>query len=99
MENEIIRRLEDGLVAAEDEVDLLKVRRQVQEIVWIGRLNKKEAERILKAIDYKLDRVRYNGGEEKSLPKGGSWNDEGRDSHSTIPRYPTRSSGMLARDQ
>ena len=45
MENEIIRRLEDGLVAAEDEVDLLKVRRQVQEIVWMGRLHKKEAER------------------------------------------------------
>jgi hypothetical protein len=64
MENEIIRRLEDGLVAAEDEVDLLKVRRQVQEIVWIGRLHKKEAERILKAIDCKLNRVRYNGGGE-----------------------------------
>ncbi len=58
MENEIIRRLEDGLVAAEDEVDLLKVRRQVQEAVWMGRLHKKEAERILKAIDYKLDQIR-----------------------------------------
>lgn len=58
MENEIIRRLEDGLVAAEDEVDLLKVRRQVQETVWMGRLHKKEAERILKAIDYKLDQIR-----------------------------------------
>ena len=53
MENEIIRRLEDGLVAAEDEVDLLKVRRQVQEIVWIGRLHRKEG-KDLKAIDYKL---------------------------------------------
>ena len=59
MENEIIRLLEDSLVEAEDEVDLLKVRKLARSLMAKGDLPKEEGKRIIEVIDYKLDRVRY----------------------------------------